>query len=73
MRIYVLQTRWLGGDDWANDVFLGKTEEEAKAAALDAYNALIADDPDGQTAWVSFAELLADSEFYAEGYYDELS
>lgn len=35
---YVTQTRWLGGDDWANLTFVGTTLEESQAKALAAEN-----------------------------------
>ena len=38
MRHYVLQTRWIGDDDWTNAIFVADTEEAAKQQALDAEN-----------------------------------
>ena len=38
MNTYVLQTRWLGMDDWVNAVYVAPTEEEAKQQSLNAEN-----------------------------------
>ena len=38
MAHYVLQTRWIGDDDWINAIFVADTEEAAKQQALDAAN-----------------------------------
>ena len=38
MRHYVLQTHWIGDDDWTNTVYVADTEEAAKQQALNAEN-----------------------------------
>jgi hypothetical protein len=35
---WVTQTRWLGGDDWTNQIFVGATLEESQAKALESEN-----------------------------------
>lgn len=73
-RIYVVQARWLGNDDWTNDVFAATTKEEAEAIALDCYNTLEAENAQDEgrthTPWASLQQIADENpDFLFDGFY----
>jgi hypothetical protein len=38
MQLHIVQTRWIGTDDWTNSVYVAKTLEEALQQIVDEYN-----------------------------------
>lgn len=72
MTTYVLQTRWIGSDDWTNAVFVGATQAEAEAKALKAHNAEMREEAEEEgTEWTeaeSLAALADAGEFHFLGW-----
>ena len=66
-KIYVIQSRWIGGDDWTNTLHTGRSLEEATAALLaDENQAAMEDNPEHQP-YESIEDLIkaGDGEFLA--------
>ena len=72
--IFVLQTRWLGGDEWTNGIYVADTEEAAYAAALAEENRVAREDAQEtgelHVDWQSLAEVreAGNFDFWYEGW-----
>lgn len=67
MKIYIVQSRWIGGDDWTNNIHTGNTLEEATASLLADENQTAKEDDPEHQPYESLEDLIraGDGEFLA--------
>jgi len=65
--IYVLQTRWMGGDEWYNATYVGRTETEAEQLYIHEWNEMEIEEAQDEGREPRVATTLLDVHVYADG------